>query len=105
MKKLIFILSFITFTIVSFLSIKQFEYLEYQAFNYDINHSHENFELEIKEGNPQKNKLENFQSLTNIALQTKVNLQRVSHEMDTTKQEKIGFWCKKIISEKRSIVS
>lgn len=57
MKKLIFILSFITFTIVSFLSIKQFEYLQFQAFNYDVNYSEENFDLEIKKGILKKIKL------------------------------------------------
>ncbi|TKI85898.1 DUF1430 domain-containing protein [Bacillus mycoides] len=92
MKKLIFVLSFITFTIVSFLSIKQFEYLEFQAFNYDVNHSQENFDLEIREGNPQKDKIENFQILSKIAMQSKVNLQRTSHEIATNKQEKIVYY-------------
>ncbi|WP_242311543.1 DUF1430 domain-containing protein [Bacillus cereus group sp. BfR-BA-01331] len=92
MKKLIFVLSFITFTIVSFLSIKQFEYLEFQAFNYDVNYSQENFDLEIKEGNPQKDKIENFEILSKIAMQAKVNLQRTSHEIATNKQEKIVYY-------------
>ncbi|MFT9868723.1 DUF1430 domain-containing protein [Bacillus mobilis] len=92
MKKLIFILSFITFTIVSFLSIKQFEYLQFQAFNYDVNYSEENFDLEIKEGNPQKNKVENFKILSEIAMQAKVNLQRTSHEITKNKQEKIVYY-------------
>ncbi|KWU65530.1 hypothetical protein AWW70_09890 [Bacillus mycoides] len=92
MKKLIFVLSFITFTIVSFLSIKQFEYLEFQAFNYDVNHSQENFDLEIREGNPQKDKIGNFQILSKIAMQSKVNLQRTSHEIATNKQEKIVYY-------------
>ncbi|MGE7939870.1 DUF1430 domain-containing protein [Bacillus paramycoides] len=92
MKKLIFVLSFITFTIVSFLSIKQFEYLEFQAFNYDVNYSQENFDLEIKEGNPQKNKIENFKILSEIAMQAKVNLQRTSQEIAKNKQEKIVYY-------------
>ncbi|MEH6978729.1 hypothetical protein, partial [Bacillus pseudomycoides] len=92
MKKLIFLLCTITFTIVSFLSIKQFEYLEFQSFNYDRNHSHENWDVEIKGGNTSKSKLENFQMLTEISKQAKVNLQRMSQETGANKKEKLVYY-------------
>lgn len=92
MKKLIFLLLTITFTIVSFLSIKQFEFLDFQAFNYNSNYLEKNWNLEIKEGNPQKSKLENFQMLTKIVDKAKVNLQRTSYELTENNQEKIVYY-------------
>lgn len=92
MKKLIFLLCTITFTVISFLSIKQFEYLEFQSFNYDMNHSHENWDVEIKSGNPSKSKFENFQMLTEIVKKSKVNLQRMSQEIGADKKEKLVYY-------------
>lgn len=90
MRKLIFFLLTITFIIVSYLSIKQFEFLQFQSFNY--NDKAEKINVEIKEGNPKKTKLENFQLLSDISSKAKVNLQRISYEMTESNQEKIVYY-------------
>ncbi|RAN88045.1 hypothetical protein B5P41_20550 [Bacillus sp. SRB_28] len=76
MKKLIFLLFTTTFFIVSFLSIKQFEYIQYQTFN--NGNTHEQWNIIIESGDPQKNKSENFTLLSEIAKKSKTNLQRIS---------------------------
>lgn len=90
MKKLIFILLTTTFIVVSFLSIKQFEYIQFQSFN--NNDNNEEWNVLIDAGNPQKSKLENFQLLNKVALETKVNLQRVSYEKDKNNEDQVVYY-------------
>jgi putative ABC transport system permease protein len=92
MKKLIFLLFTITFIIVSFLSIKQFEFLQFQSFNYHNDSSGEKWNVEIKESNSQKSKLQNYQLLTEIASKAKVNLQRISYEKTNKNLNKIVYY-------------
>ncbi|MBD7913464.1 MULTISPECIES: DUF1430 domain-containing protein [Clostridium] len=90
MKKLIFLLFTTTFIVISFLSIKQFEYIQFQSFN---NHSiGEKWNIIVESGNPQKNKTENFRLLEDIAIQTKVNFQRTSYEKDKYNKDKIVYY-------------
>lgn len=89
MKKLIFLLFTITFIVVSFLSMKQFEYIQFQSFNNDSTGEKWNFIVE--NGNPQKNKFENFYLLEDMAMKAKVNFQRVSSERDNNK-DKIVYY-------------
>lgn len=89
MKKLIFLLITVTFITVSFLSIKQFEYFQFQTFNKG---SKEQLDVIIKAGNPQKNNSENFLLLEKIALEEKVNLQRVSYEKDKNNKDKVVYY-------------
>ncbi|MGG2028690.1 FtsX-like permease family protein [Gottfriedia sp. S16(2024)] len=90
MKKLIFILLTITLLIVSFLSVKQFEYIQFQSFN--NNDNNEKWNVHIEAGNPQKNKLENFQLLNAVTLKAEVNLQRVSYEKDRNNENKVVYY-------------
>ncbi|QFQ28854.1 FtsX-like permease family protein [Bacillus thuringiensis] len=87
MKKLIFLLFTITFIVISFLSIKQFEYIQFQSFN---NYSTgEKWNIIVENGNPQKSKFENFRLLEQMARQASVNIQRISYEKDNNNKEKI----------------
>lgn len=90
MKKLISLLLTITFFIVSFLSIKQFEYIQYQTFN--NGNTHEQWNIIIESGDPQKNKSENFILLSEIAKKSKTNLQRISYEKDNNSKDKIVYY-------------
>lgn len=90
MKKLIFLLLTTTFIVVSFLSIKQFEFLQFQLFN-NYNADKE-WNVVIGEGIPQKSKLENFQLLKESAIEAKVNLQRVSYEKDRNNEDKVVYY-------------
>ncbi|MBT2255914.1 FtsX-like permease family protein [Priestia megaterium] len=90
MKKLLFLLLTTTFIVVSFLSIKQFEYIQFQSFNnYD---REKEWNVIIEAGNPQKSKLENFQLLKESALEAKVNLQRVSYEKSQNNKDKVVYY-------------
>lgn len=90
MKKLLFLLLTTTFLLISFLSIKQFEYLQFQSFN--SSNIEENFDVIIEDGNPQYSKLENYQLLVDTAREAKVNLQRVSYELDENNKNKIVYY-------------
>jgi putative ABC transport system permease protein len=90
MKKLIFLLCAVTFITVSFLSIKQFEYIQFQSFNNDSNE--EQWNVIIKAGNPQKDNSENFKLLQKIAIKAKVNLQRVSYEKGINNEDKVVYY-------------
>ncbi|MHC1685350.1 MAG: hypothetical protein AB6733_20825 [Clostridiaceae bacterium] len=58
MKKLNFLLFIVTFIVVNFLSIKQFEFLQFQSFNNE--NIGEKWNVVVERGNAEKNKLENF---------------------------------------------
>jgi bacteriocin-associated integral membrane protein len=90
MKKLIFLLFTVTFIVVSFLSIKQFEFIQFQSFNNDNKDAQ--WDVIIKAGNPQKSNLENFQLLRDVALEAKVNLQRISYERDKNNEDKVVYY-------------
>lgn len=90
MKKLIFLLFTITFIVVSFLSIKQFEFIQFQSFNNDS--AGEKWNIIVESGNPQKNKLENFRLLEDMVIQTKVNFQRISYERDKNNKDKQVYY-------------
>jgi len=90
MRKLIFILLSITCIVLSFLSIKQFEFIQFQTFN--NNNYEENWNIFIEAGNPQKSKFENFKLLNVLALEAKVNLQRVSYEKDRNNEDKVVYY-------------
>lgn len=90
MKKLIFTLFTTTFIVMSFLSIKQFEFKEFQNFNNES--TGEKWSFVIESGNPQKSKKENFQLLEEMALQIEVNFQRVSYERDENNRDKIVYY-------------
>ena len=89
MKRLVFLLLTITFIVVSSLSIKQFEYIQFQSFN---NNSGEKWNIIIESGNPQKNKSENFKLLEDIAIKSKVNIQRTSYEKDENNNDKLVYY-------------
>jgi putative ABC transport system permease protein len=90
MKKLIFLLFTTTFIVVSFLSIKQFEYIQFQSFN---NHDKDKeWNIAIEAGNPQKSKRENFELLEDAALEAKVNLQRTSYEKGKNNEDKVVYY-------------
>nr|WP_187441512.1 DUF1430 domain-containing protein [Bacillus subtilis] len=89
MKKLLFLLIVTIFIVVSFLSIKQFEFLQFQSFNH--NNVHDAWNVVIDEGNPKINKSENFKILEKIAFEAKVNLQRISYENDNN-QDKVVYY-------------
>ncbi|UPM55543.1 FtsX-like permease family protein [Gottfriedia acidiceleris] len=90
MKRLIFILLTITLIVVSFLTVKQFEYIQFQSFN--KNDNNEIWNVHIEAGNPKNNKLENFQLLNAVALKAEVNLQRVSYEKDRNNENKVVYY-------------
>ncbi|GKX66632.1 hypothetical protein [Inconstantimicrobium mannanitabidum] len=90
MKKLIFLLFTISFIVINFLSIKQFEYIQFQSFNNNV--ADERWNITIKNGNPQKSKSENFRLLENIATQTKINIQRASYENDGVNKGKTVYY-------------
>lgn len=90
MKKLLFLLLTTTLIIVNFLSIKQFEFIQFQNFNYQ--NSNEKWNILIEEGNPNKSKFENFQLLEEAAEEAKVNLQRVSYEKNTKNEDSIVYY-------------
>jgi putative ABC transport system permease protein len=90
MKKVIYLLFTTLFIVVSFLSIKQFEFLQFQSFNnYD---NDEKWNIIIKEGNPKKSKLENFKTLEKTALEANVNLQRISYEKYGSNLNKVVYY-------------
>ncbi|MEQ6077376.1 DUF1430 domain-containing protein [Bacillus subtilis] len=89
MKKLLFLLVITTFIVVSFLSIKQFEYLQFQSFNHD--NVHESWNVVIDEGNSKIGKKDNFKMLEQIAFESKVNLQRISYENDNNKDKVVYY--------------
>jgi putative ABC transport system permease protein len=91
MKRLLYFLLTITFLLVSFLSMKQFEFLQFQSFN-QHNTNDEAWNVIIKEGDPQKDKDEKFQMLEEIALKSKVNLQRVSYEKSEKNEDKVVYY-------------
>ncbi|MCC2248889.1 hypothetical protein JUJ52_02815 [Virgibacillus sp. AGTR] len=90
MKRLIFLLLTTTFLIISFLSVKQFEFLQFQSFNYHNNE--EKWNINIEEGNAERNRLENYQLLTEAARKAKVNLQRISYERNNDNKDKIVYY-------------
>ncbi|MFT8312871.1 MAG: hypothetical protein ABF633_01300 [Clostridium sp.] len=90
MKKLIFLLFTTTFIVVSFLSIKQFEYMQFQSFNNDS--IGEKWNFIVKNGNPQKNNFENFNLLEDMAINIKGNFQRTSFERDNNNKDKIVYY-------------
>ena len=90
MKKLIFLLFTITFIVLSFLSIKQFEYIQFQSFN--SNNTGEKWNIIIENGNPEKSKSENFKLLEDIAVEAKVNIQRISYEKSENNKDKIVYY-------------
>ncbi|WP_027634705.1 FtsX-like permease family protein [Clostridium hydrogeniformans] len=90
MKKLIFLLFTTTLIVINFLSIKQFEYIQFQSFNNNV--IGEKWNIAIESGNPQKSKSENFRLLEDMTMQIKVNLQRVSYENDIDNKGKIVYY-------------
>ena len=90
MKKLIFLLFVTSIIIVSFLSIKQFEYLQFQSFN-NVDQQEE-WQINVESGAHQKNKSENFQLLKAAALEAEVNLQRISYERDERNKDKVVYY-------------
>ena len=91
MKRLIFFLLTATFVIISFLSIKQFEYIQFQNFNYDA--VSDEWNVMVEDGDPNKSKHENFELLIHAAMETSVNLQRISYERDIkNNKDKIVYY-------------
>lgn len=89
MKKLISLLITITFIIISFLSIKQFEFLQFQTFN---NITGEKWNIEIQSGNPEKSKSDNINLLAQVAKEAKANLERKSYERDNNNNSKLVYY-------------
>ncbi|AYF85391.1 FtsX-like permease family protein (plasmid) [Bacillus thuringiensis] len=90
MKKLIFLLFITTFIVISFLSIKQFEYIQFQSFNNDS--TGEKWNLIVENGDSQKSKFENFRLLEKMAKQANVNFQRISYEKDKNNKDKTVYY-------------
>ena len=77
MKKLIYLLLIINFVIVSFLSIKQFEFSQFQSFNY---HNNSNlWNIDIEQENENLDRAENYNLLIKVSMAAEVNLQRISY--------------------------
>ncbi|MEB4596203.1 FtsX-like permease family protein [Bacillus amyloliquefaciens] len=90
MKKLIFLLLITTFIVVSFLSVKQFEFIQFQSYNHQ--NEHEEWNVIIEEGIHQKSKRENFELLENAAVEAEANLQRISYEKDENNKDKVVYY-------------
>ncbi|MCY7949796.1 MULTISPECIES: DUF1430 domain-containing protein [Bacillus] len=90
MKKLLFLLVITTFIVVSFLSIKQFEFLQFQSFNHD--NVDDAWNVVIDEGNTKISKNDNFKMLEQIAFEAKVNLQRISYENNSNNKDKMVYY-------------
>ncbi|PTY82556.1 hypothetical protein, partial [Heyndrickxia sporothermodurans] len=90
MKKLIFLLFTTTIIVVSFLSIKQFEYIQFQSFNND--NSGDKLNIVVEGGNPQKSKVENFRLLEDMAVNANVDLQRTSYETYKNNKDKRVYY-------------
>lgn len=78
MKKLIFVLFTITMITLSFLSIKQYEYIQFQEFNNLV--EDEKWNVIINKENVEKSNDENYRLLQQIAIETNINFQRISYE-------------------------
>ncbi|WP_130859141.1 FtsX-like permease family protein [Gracilibacillus phocaeensis] len=90
MKKLIFVLFATTFILISFLSIKQFEFLQFQNFNYHP--TNEIWDVVIESGNKDLNKADNFTLLTDMTNEAKINLQRESYESNDKGEDKLVYY-------------
>ncbi|MEN0645375.1 hypothetical protein MKY91_19605 [Alkalicoccobacillus gibsonii] len=91
MRKLIFLLLTITLVVISLLTVKQFEYTQFQLFN-ESDKSGEVWEINILEGNPNVAKTENFQILHEISKELNVNIQRISYEKDDEHGDKMVYY-------------
>ncbi|MBC1417949.1 DUF1430 domain-containing protein [Listeria fleischmannii] len=88
MKKVIFFLLTTAFIVVSYLSVKQFEFIQFQSFNNKV----QSWNLFIVPSDNQKNKSDNFKMLNDSAIEAEVNLQRVSYEKDKNNKDKIVYY-------------
>lgn len=90
MKKLIYLLLIINFVIVSFLSIKQFEFSQFQSFNY---HNNSNlWNIDIEQENENLDRAENYNLLIKVSMAAEVNLQRISYEKNDDNEDKIVYY-------------
>ncbi|MHC5250972.1 DUF1430 domain-containing protein [Listeria kieliensis] len=90
MKKTLFFLLITVFMVISFLSIKQFEYIQFQHFN-DQNEK-EKWNVSIEKDENDRELANQFRKIKNIAVKAKINLQRISYEKDQSGQEKTVYY-------------
>lgn len=88
MKKLLLGLLITTFCMVSFISIKQFGYEQFQLFNSDEH----KLVVSIDEGKRELSKKENFKLLNELAEKLRVNLERTSFELDEDGNQVIVYY-------------
>src|SRR4051794_19478420 len=78
MKKMIFILCCLVLTLISFLSIKEFESIQFQEFFSE--QSAQDYSLYITNGNAELTNEDNYQVLEDLAVELGVNIQRSTSE-------------------------
>lgn len=82
MKKVLFILILLTFTLTSYLAIKQFGFHQFQNFNRQNVENTQQVIIEAVDNN--KTVDTNYKLLQKMAIETKINLQRTGAKVDKT---------------------